>query len=428
MSNTSDRDVSRNEPTSTKRALAFVYFGYAFRYLHILILVPFYGRVLGAAEYGRILAATSLLQIVWMLTEYSLPTVGARDLAKAREPREIAVLYSSHLLGRLALTPIVLLIGLGAALLSPVLRERPLYGLLAVLNGVVMAYNLGWFFQGTLRFRTSVLLEVLGFATSLPLILLLVRGPEDGWLVLGSLLASGVLATVVAHAVALRSIERSALRWRGGVQLLRDSAVLFVHKGLSVMMTSSSTYLISLFATASQVGWYGAAERMINAAMGLLLPAHQVLMRTAAFRISARESEHLGYALVRKSVAALTGFSLCMLIGALLLAEFAVPLILGPEFGPSVPLLQILSVLFPFAALSQVIVGYVFIPLCLDGLVAKISLVCAVATLVSVVLLGHVFGAVGVAWARTLGTVLLALVLVEALRRKQLLRKSMPFY
>ncbi len=428
MTNRGDADVARDEPTSTKRALAFVYFGYAFRYLHILILVPFYGRVLGAAEYGRILAASSLMQIVWMLTEYSLPTVGARDLARAREPREIAILYSSHWMGRLALTPLVLLIGLAGVALSPVLRERPLYGVLAVLTGVVMAYNLGWFFQGTLRFRTSVLLEVLGFAISLPLVLLLVRGPEDGWLVLASLLASGSIATAVAHVLALSSLDPSALRWRGGIQLLRDSAVLFVHKGLSVVMTSSSTYLISLFATATQVGWYGAAERIVNAAMGLLLPAHQVLMRTAAFRISARESEHLGYALVRKSVAALTGFSVCMLAGALLLGGYAVPWILGPEFGPSVPLLHVLSVLFPFAALSQVVVGYVFIPLCLDSLVAKISLVCAIATLIAIVALGYVFGAHGVAWARTLGAVLLAVVLVEALRRQHLLRKIMPFY
>ena len=428
MSNTVDREVGRSEPTSTKRALTFVYFGYAFRYLHILILVPFYGRVLGAAEYGRILAATSLLQIIWMLTEYSLPTVGARDIAKARQPREIAVLYSSHLLGRLALTPFVLLIGAGAVALSPLLRERPLYGVLAIATGVVMAYNLGWFFQGTLRFRTSVLLEVLGFAVSLPLILWLVRGPEDGWLVLASLLVSGVVATAVAHVLALCSLDRSALRWRGGIQVLRDAAILFVHKGLSVVMTNSSTYLISLFATATQVGWYGAAERIVNAAMGLLLPAHQVLMRTAAFRISARESEHLGYALVRKSVAALTGFSLCMMAGALLLGGYAVPLLLGPEFGPSVPILHVLSVLFPFAALSQVVVGYVFIPLCLDALVAKVSSMCAVVTLFAIVVLGHVYGAMGVAWARTLGAVLLAVVLIEALRRQQLLRKIMPFY
>ncbi|HMJ11458.1 MAG TPA: oligosaccharide flippase family protein, partial [Polyangiaceae bacterium] len=266
---TSDFGVSRDEPTSTKRALAFVYFGYAFRYLQLLILVPFYGRVLGAAEYGRILAATSLLQMVWLFTEYSLPTVGARGIARARDRREIAALYSSQLLGRLILTPVVLLAGLAAVALSPVLRERPIYGVLATLNGVVMAYNLGWYFQGTLRFRTSVLLEVLGFALSLPLILLFVRGPEDGWLVLVSLLASGVVSVLTAHVLALRTLERSALRWSGGLQLLRDSALLFAHKGLNVMMTSSSTYLISLFATATQVGWYGAADRIVNAAMGL---------------------------------------------------------------------------------------------------------------------------------------------------------------
>jgi hypothetical protein len=84
--------------------------------------------------------------------------------------------------------------------------------------------------------------------------------------------------------------------------------------------------------------------------------------------------------------------------------------------------------LFPFAALSQVVVGYVFVPLTLDTLVAKVSLVCAVATLLAIVLFGWGFGATGVAWARVGGTILLALVLVEALRKKHLLRKVLPFY
>ena len=410
----------RVELTSTRRSLAFVYVGYAFRYLQLLILVPFYGRVLGAAEYGRVLAAMSLFQVVWMLTEYSLPTVGARDIARATDGKQLAELYGRHVMGRLAMCAPGIALGLAGTMLSPVLRERPLFGVLATLNGIVMAFSLGWYFQGALRFRTSVLLEVLSFALSLPPILLLVRNRDDGAIVLGSLLAASVIATSIGHGLALASLDRTAIRWRGGITLLRDSMALFVHKGLSVMMSGSSTYLISVFASAAHVGWYGAAERMVNAALGLLLPAHQVLMRTVSFRISARESEDAAFALMRKALLALTAFGALMMVGSLLLAERLVPLILGPEFGPSVPLLKVLGLMLPFAAFCQVIMGYVLIPLCFDSVVAKVSLFCAVATVLSILALGHVYGSVGVAWARSLGYVLMTVVLIAVLRRKQL--------
>jgi hypothetical protein len=44
-------------PVSTRRALVFVYLGYLFRYVYMFVMVPFYGHVLGAAGYGRVLAA-----------------------------------------------------------------------------------------------------------------------------------------------------------------------------------------------------------------------------------------------------------------------------------------------------------------------------------------------------------------------------------
>lgn len=408
------------EPSSMRRAIAFVYVGYAFRYLYLLILVPFYGRVLGAAEYGRVLAAMSLFQVVWALTEYALPTVGARDIAAARDSKTIAEIYGSQIMSRLLTTLPGLIVGLGGTLLSPLLRERPVFGLLATFNGIVQAYHLGWYFQGTLRFRTSVLLEVLGFTLNLPLVLLLVHGPNDGWRVLMSLLVSTVLSTLTAHAVALKSMNRAAIRWRGGKRLLKGSLALFAHKGLGMMMSSSSTYLISLVATAAQVGYYGAAERMISVGLSLLLPAHQVLFGTVSFRMSARESEDAAFALIRKALMALTVFGVLALLATSLCAGIAVPLILGPDFAPSVHMLQVLGLMFPFAAISQAITGYVLIPLRFDALVAKVSLFSAVTTVVLTVALGQAFGGMGVSWARTSGYALMALVLVEVVRRKQL--------
>jgi PST family polysaccharide transporter len=404
-----------------RRSLYFVYAAYAFRYLYLLVLVPFYGRVLGAAEYGRVLAAMSLYQMVWVLAEYGFPSVGMRDVAMARTPQGVAEVYSRHTSGRLLTSALGLAAGVIGTFASPLLRERPVFGILATLAGMMTAHNLGWLFQGTLRFRTSVLVEVFGFTLNLALVLLLVRGKEDGWLVLASLLVATVVATAVGHVIALRWVDRSGLRWSGGLALLRESTALFAARGLALLMASSSTFLVSLLADANQVGWYGAAERLTTAGLGLMQPANQVMIGTVATLLAVRETEAQALALMRRGLIVLTVLGVLLFLGTLALAGVAVPLILGPDFGPSVAMLRILGVLFPLAAFAQAVTGYVLVPLRRDRLVSVVSLVGAVTTVTLTVALGRGFGSEGVAWARSLGHVPMCLALLYALRREGLI-------
>jgi PST family polysaccharide transporter len=409
---------------STGRALAFVYAGYLFRYVYLLILIPFYGRVLGAQEYGRVLAAMSLYQMVWMITEYGFPLAGARDIAAAgNDTRRVGALYAQQMNARWLMAVPGLLLGAAGTLASPLLRETPLFGLLATANGLIAAFNLGWFYQGRLRFGTSVVFEMIGFAINLPLILLSVHGPGDGARVLGALLASTIVCTLAAHAYALRSIEPVRAGWRESLALVRSSTALFAHKGVTLMMASSSTYLLSLFAPAAQVGWYGAAERLAAVGLSLMQPANHVLVGTVASRIGARETRSQAYSLMRVSLLLMTAFGVLLLAGTWLLARPMVPLILGPEFMPTVPMLYVLALTFPLAAFGQVTSTYVLIPLRRDTLVSLSSLFGALATMVAILALAPLAGGLGVAWARCGGSVLLAAVLLAILVKQGLLQR-----
>ena len=410
-------------PISTRRALAFVYAGYLLRYAYLLVLIPFYGRVLGAEEYGRILAAMSLYTLVWMLGEYGFPIAGARDTAATTNRSRLAALYGQHAAGRLLMLVPCLLLGLGGTLLSPLLREHAVIGLLATLNGVVAAFNLGWYFQGTLRFRVSVALEVAGFALNLPAILWLVRGPADSYLVLAVLLGSGLLTTAVGHVIALGTMERKALRLTGAVALVRESSALFAHKSVSMMMAGSSTYILSLFASAAQVGWYGAAERIASVGLSLMQPANHVLVGTVAKRIASSASEDSAYRLMRTSYFVMTGFGVVLMLGALLLARLMVPVLLGPSFGPTVGMLYVLAFMFPFSAFGQVSSGYVLIPLRMDKLMSAITLFGALVTAGLMLLWAQAYTGHGIAAARLIGAILTASVLVWVLQSKHLLKR-----
>jgi O-antigen/teichoic acid export membrane protein len=396
---------------STGRSLALVYLGFGLRSLYLVVLLPFYSRVLGSSGYGRLLAAMSLSQVVWILVEYGFAAYGLREVASARTSQELGAAYARHVRARcLFLVPAALVGALGT-LLSPPLREAPIFGALATLNGALSAFNLGWYFQGLGRFATSVAIEAAGFAINLPLILAFVRGPEDGWRALVVLSLSALLCNVAAHVLACRSYTPGRSTWREAWGLTRAAGALFAQRSLTLLVSSSSTYVVSAYGSAAAAGMYGSAERIAAVGLSLLQPASQVVTSNVSGRLGRGHSPTALRRYVRTAVLALTSFGFALWLGTLVLAEPVVQLMLGPEFLPAVTILCQLGWIFPFAAFTQAAAGYVLIPLHRDTTVLRVMLLGAAVALTGQLLLAPTHGGAGVAFARVAGSVLTSLAL-----------------
>lgn len=393
------------------RVLVFVYGGYIMRYLYLLVVIPFYGRVLGVTEYGRVLAAMSLMNVIWMLVSYGFTFVGMRDVSRVHEKHEYNAIFSLHLSARILLGAVGGAIGLTATFCSPVLSQHPLIGVLATVLGIVNGWNLGWLFQGQQHFRTPIMLEVVGFALSLVLVLSLVRGPADSTWVLASLLIAGICSTAIAYGLTLKDIGLPRPNWRGVPHLMRDSTMLFLYSTGSVVLTSASTYLLTLLSTPTQVGYYGAAERFASIGLSLMGPAAQVFIPTISRQI-AQNDHHGARSTTRRGAALLLGYGFLALGGALVLSPYVLPLILGKAFVPSAHVLQRFAWMFPFSAFNQFVGFYVFLPRRRDRMMAVAGLMSAAANLASALLLAPHFGAVGMASARVIGEATLSLTLL----------------
>lgn len=405
-----------------KRSLGFVYAAFCFRYVYPLVLVPFLARKLGAQEYGRVLAATSVTMLVWCAIEFGFPVCGARDVASAKDQRELTDVFSRHLSGRVLTLLPALLLGVVATVSTPVLRERPMLGALATLGGLSAGMNLGWFFQGSLRFVTSVVLEVLGPVVNLPLVLWLVRDQDDGTTVLALNLFSGLVVSVIGYAVALRSLERRALKLGGGVALIREATPLFANRGFGMLLQSGGIYIVSLFTGAQGVGWYGSAEKLVGLGISAMTPAGQVLVGTITKRLA--EGGDGVFLLVRKAMATMFALAIVGAIAGNLLSSTLVPIALGPGYEQAVPLVKTLAWMLPLAALNQSMVTYVLLPLRLDRVILISSVVNALITLSIMVGVIDGFGLQGVCWARVLGELGVTAFLVVVLYRLEV-RKAM---
>ena len=393
------------------RVLVFVYVGYIMRYLYLLVVIPFYGRVLGVTEYGRVLAAMSLMNVIWMLVSFGFTFVGMRDASRVHEKHEHNHIFSLHTSARMSMGALGVLIGLVATFCSPVLSERPLIGIFATLLGVINGCNVSWLFQGRQHFRTPIMLEVVGFVLSLVLVLLLVHGPSDSTMVLASLFVAGVSTMAIAYQLTIKDLGWPRLRLRGIAALMRDSTMLFLYSTGSVVLTSASTYLLTLLSTPTQVGYYGAAERFATIGLSLMGPASQVFIPTISRQI-AQNDHHGARVTTRRGATLLLGYGFLALGGALVLSPYVLPLILGAAFKPSAHVLQCFAWMFPFSAFNQFVAFYVLLPRKKDRLMAVAGLMSASANLTSALLLAPHFGAVGMALARVIGEGTLSVTLL----------------
>lgn len=404
------------------RVLAFVYGGYIMRYVYLIVVIPFYGRVLGVTEYGRVLAAMSLMNVIWMLVSYGFTFVGMREVSQAQAKGEHNAIFSLHSSARLLMGGLGGIVGATATFCSPVLSQRPLIGLLATALGILNGLNLGWLFQGRHHFRTPILLEVVGFALSLVLVLSLVGGPADSTWVLGSLLIAGLCSTAIAYGLMVSDIGVPRLGLTGIRDLVRSSTMLFCYSTGSVVLTASSTYLLTLLSTPAQVGYYGAAERFATIGLSLMGPAGQVFIPTISRQL-AQDDRQGARATTRRGAALLLGYGFLALGGALLLSPLLLPMILGAAFTPSAHVLQRFAWMFPFAAFNQFVGFYVFVPRKKDRLLAVAGLMSGMANLAAALYLAPRHGAMGMALARVIGEATLSTALTCLAVRSGLFRE-----
>ena len=401
------------------KILIFVYGGYVMRYLYLIVVIPFYGRVLGVTEYGRVLAAMSLMNVIWMLSSYGFTFVGMREVAKSHEASHHNAVFSLHSSARVFTCAIGIAVGVIATLCSPALAERPAMGLLATALGIVSALNLGWLFQGRQRFRTPIILEVVGFALSLVLILSIVRGPADSVWVVASLLIAGAISAAISYGLTFSHIGFPRFKLEGIVPLIRGSTMLFCYSTGSAVLTASSTYLLTLLSTPPQVGYFGAAERFATIGLSLMGPAAQVFIPTISRQLAQGDNDGARVT-SRRGATLLMGYGLLAMCGALTLSPFILPLILGAAFTPSAHVLQCLAVMFPFAAFNQFVAFYVFVPRKKDRLLAIAGLASGVANLAAALFLAPRYGAIGMAFARVIGEATLSIMLMGLMVRSDM--------
>jgi O-antigen/teichoic acid export membrane protein len=325
------------------RGGAFRTIAYAAVMLMSVASVPFMIRHLGVVDYGRFITVSAIIFIIGSVTEAGLTNLGVREYSVLEREARAGML--GNLAGlRLALTVAGLAIALGVTAATGaervVVEGILLMGIGLLILLMQQTYTIP--LQSELRFGWISLLEVLKQLVMTAAILALVIAGAELLPFFAVTILSGLVGLVATLALLRRQgslLPAGDLRaWR---RLLRETLPFAVAVAVGIIYFRLAVVLMSYIATDEETGYYSVAFRIVEVVA--VLPW---IVVSTGFPILARaarnDADRLRYALQRLfHVSAIVGVGIAL--GLAVGAEFAIDVIAGPGFDPSVPVLRVLS-------------------------------------------------------------------------------------
>ncbi|HHV22387.1 MAG TPA: hypothetical protein GXZ30_12780 [Propionibacterium sp.] len=372
--------------------------------LVMLVVFAALGREIGPTRLGVVTISMALAMVLSGLVDFGANNLWVRDLASGALPKSD---YS-----RRATTKVLVGIGLGALISFVCLAvppARPFGGIGVILSSWILTQTLHVALRADSRNTSLAVSLVSERAVLLVLYLgaaLLGVHPEIAFFLsyaLGALVGAGVAFALMDPAARpFRGLTRLPDAWRG--------AQYFGLGAIMINLSSLDSAIAGAVAGNTVVGYYGAVNRWTQPIMlasntftTLLVPvaAREPTMRDVWGRIRSTMWLPAG------------GAALCVLMGVF--AEPLVLLIMGEQYAPSVPVLQILAVAVAIININQPLAGL----LQARGHDRRVALLLAVAVLVRLgvlVPLVLIFGAMGIALAFVMGEAILLLGMVAYAR------------
>lgn len=308
-------------------------------------------RVLGVETYGVVAFAIGITQLLSVVLDLGFAMSGTQRVAVLRDDREAV----ARLAGAVLTLKLLAVVAGGAllagyALLTEKYAAHAWLFALSALPLVGYALQPFWFFAGIERLRSVTAFTVVARLCFVAGVLLLVRAEEDRlWVPVAdgiAQVAAGVTGLVLMRRAGYR-IARPA--WGAMREALRLTRGFFWSRLAATAQGSAGVILLGLAAAPATVALYALADQLYRAMHAVFAPVTHALypymVRERDLRLLARVT--IGCVAVAAAGAVLGHF----------VAQPLVPLVLGADWRPALPVLDVFLVAIVIHA-AALMVGY----------------------------------------------------------------------
>ena len=208
-----------------------------------------------------------------------------------------------------------------------------------------------------LQFKALAIREIISSVVGLVVAIKMAYSGAGVWALVGASLSTTAASTVLVMVLA-RWLPSFSFSWSDIRSIARFGANLSAFNLLNYFARNADNALVGRYLGAGPLGYYQLAYRM------MLYPIEtisQTLGRTLFPAFSKMQGDYARFRMAYlRSCAAIAFFTFPLMIGALILADELIRVLLGPKWAPTIPLFQILALVGMVQSISTT-VGQIYV-------------------------------------------------------------------
>ncbi len=349
-----------------------------------LVTLPYLTRVLGPAEFGRLVFVQVVMSFFVLFVDFGFSLSATKAVSENRyNPGKVSDIFSA------TWTAQWLLLASGAIVLGGLVTVISSLRSHAQLHfwgfGLVVASVLfpAWLLQGLENMKVVATIQLFGKMASVPLLFTMVKGPDDQVMAMAAI----SLGSLGAGVISIVWIFRNRLViWRAATysevcKVLREGVVLFFSRVSISLYTTLIPLVVGVLAGPAQLGYFNLAEKVRALLQAIIAPISQALFPRMSLLFKTNAPAAIG--LLKLSSFAVLGVA--GVAGALVFSQAGLIAYLlgGPEFSEAAEVLRWMAFVPLVVAVSNTLGLQVMLPL---GLNKSFALILSLASLVSLVL------------------------------------------
>ena len=353
-------------------------------YLLPLLSIPYLVRVIGPENFGLLAFSTATILYFNIISDYGFNLSAVKEISIQQEnKKKIEEIYSSVMIIKFILVLIsFVLLSFVIFTLEKFSNDWKIY---VLTYGMVIGQSLFplFLFQGLQKLKNVAYLNALPKLFFILLIFICVKQKEDYWMVplfnsLGFIFSGFFALYYVRYKLQIRFKSQPSQILKN--HLINGWHVFFSSISIS-FYTISSVFILGLLSNNTFVGYFSAAEKIIQAVKGLYVPISQAMYPYLSKMLHHNKTKGLNFIKKFTTYAGSVMFLMCFFI--FMMSEDIVKFILGQQYLASIPLLKIMSFLPLLALLSNIFGVQIMLNL---GFKKTFSFILSLAAIFSIIL------------------------------------------